>query len=131
MTGGRTPDSLPSGANATFQTLAAQLHMWECREGRQLIYELSAKHRNCLLLNYAIQRILHAGHENEVASVGPSLASYFGVFHRLMANRLKEVAQADADRVDSLAAELKVRAYAMLVLSTDTPGSRAFLGWSP
>ncbi|KAK9909351.1 hypothetical protein WJX75_000889 [Coccomyxa subellipsoidea] len=77
------------------------------REGRQLIYELSAKHRNCLLLNYAIQRILHAGHENEVASVGPSLASYFGVFHRLMANRLKEVAQADADRVDSLAAELK------------------------
>ena len=81
----------------------------ECREGRQLIYELSAKHRNCLLLNYAIQKILQAGHEDEVASVGSSLASYFGVFHRLMANRLKEVAQADADRVDSLAAELKVR----------------------
>ncbi|EIE24527.1 hypothetical protein COCSUDRAFT_40900 [Coccomyxa subellipsoidea C-169] len=77
------------------------------REGRQLIYELSAKHRNCLLLNYAIQKILQAGHEDEVASVGSSLASYFGVFHRLMANRLKEVAQADADRVDSLAAELK------------------------
>ncbi len=81
----------------------------ECREGRQLIYELSAKHRNCLLLNYAIQKILQAGHEDEVASVGSSLASYFGVFHRLMANRLKEVAAADTDRVESLAAELKVR----------------------
>ncbi|BDA42837.1 Negative elongation factor D [Coccomyxa sp. Obi] len=77
------------------------------REGRQLIYELSAKHRNCLLLNYAIQKILQAGHEDEVASVGSSLASYFGVFHRLMANRLKEVAAADTDRVESLAAELK------------------------
>jgi hypothetical protein len=28
------------------------------RRGRQLIYELSAAHRNSLLLNYAIQRIL-------------------------------------------------------------------------
>jgi len=79
------------------------------REGRQLIYELSAKHRNCLLLNYAIQRILHAGHEDEVASVGSSLASYFGVFHRLMATRLKEVPQADPDRLQAVAAELKVR----------------------
>ena len=26
--------------------------------GRQLIYELSAKHKNCLLLNFAIQKIL-------------------------------------------------------------------------
>lgn len=86
-----------------------EIRRFECREGRQLIYELSAKHRNCLLLNYAIQKILQAGHEDEVASVGSSLASYFGVFHRLMANRLKEVAAADTDRVESLAAELKVR----------------------
>ena len=55
-----------------------------------------------------VQRILLAGHEDEVASVGTSLASYFGVFHRLMANRLKEVAQADEERVESLASELKV-----------------------
>ena len=78
------------------------------REGRQLIYDLSTQHRNCLLLNYAIQRILKAGHEDEVASVGSSLASYFGVFHRLMANRLKEVPQADGPRLEKLAAELKV-----------------------
>lgn len=29
--------------------------------GRQLIYQLSATHRSCLLLNFAIQKILYAG----------------------------------------------------------------------
>lgn len=80
-----------------------------CRAGRQLIYQLSAHHRNSLLLNFAIQKILRAGHEDEVASVGASLASYFGVFHRLMTNRLKEVPTADAARLRALTAELKVR----------------------
>ena len=75
------------------------------------MYELSARHRNCLLLNYAIQRILKAGHEDEVAGVGSSLASYFGVFHRLLANRLKEVPQASPERLDALAAELKASAH--------------------
>lgn len=32
--------------------------------GRQLIYDLSAKHRGCLMLNYAIQKILYAGRES-------------------------------------------------------------------
>ena len=44
-----------------------------------------------------------------MAGVGSSLASYFGVFHRLMANRLKEVPHADGARLEALAAELKVR----------------------
>ena len=33
--------------------------------------------------------MLRAGHEGEVAGVGASLASSFGVFHRLLANRLR------------------------------------------
>ena len=37
-----------------------------CREGRQLVYDLSATHRSSLLLNYAMQKILRAGHEEEV-----------------------------------------------------------------
>lgn len=78
------------------------------REGRQLIYQLSAQHKNSLLLNFAIQKILRAGHEDEVASVGSSLASYFGVFHRLMTNRLKEVPTANPARLQALVAELKV-----------------------
>jgi TH1 protein len=30
-------------------------------EGRQLIYQLSSEHRNCLLLSFAIQKILYQG----------------------------------------------------------------------
>ena len=29
--------------------------------GRQLYYQLTSDHRNCLLLNYAVQKILNAG----------------------------------------------------------------------
>lgn len=47
-----------------------------------------------------------AGHEDEVASVGSSLAGYFGVFHRLMASRLKEVPMAGAARLAAIAEEL-------------------------
>ena len=72
------------------------------------MYELSAAHRGCLLLNYAIQKVLRAGHEGEVAGVGASLASYFGVFHRLLANRLRAVPAAAAPRLAALAAELQV-----------------------
>ena len=60
------------------------------------------------MLNYAIQRILQAGHEDEVANLGSSLASYFSVFHRLLTNRLKQVPQADVALLQSLTAELKV-----------------------
>lgn len=60
--------------------------------GRKLIYELSATHRNCLLLDYGIQRILKMGHSDEVAQVGSSLASYFSVFHRLLTTRLRAMA---------------------------------------
>ena len=43
-----------------------------------------------------------------MANLGSSLASYFSVFHRLLTNRLKQVPQADAALLQSLAAELKV-----------------------
>ncbi|RMZ53126.1 hypothetical protein APUTEX25_005115 [Auxenochlorella protothecoides] len=56
-------------------------------DGRQLIYDLSGRYANSLLLNFAIQKILQQpGREAEVAAVGPRLGSYFGVFHRLMQN---------------------------------------------
>eukprot|EP00208_Stichococcus_sp_RCC1054_P007334 CAMPEP_0206143588 /NCGR_PEP_ID=MMETSP1473-20131121/21097_1 /ASSEMBLY_ACC=CAM_ASM_001109 /TAXON_ID=1461547 /ORGANISM="Stichococcus sp, Strain RCC1054" /LENGTH=254 /DNA_ID=CAMNT_0053539063 /DNA_START=124 /DNA_END=885 /DNA_ORIENTATION=+ len=76
--------------------------------GRQLIYQLSATHRSCLVLNFAIQKILRAGFEDEVASVGSSLAGYFGVFHRLMASRLKQVPTARSmERLQAIASELQ------------------------
>ena len=72
------------------------------------MYDLSARHRGSLLLNYAMQKILRAGHEEEVAEVGPSLASYFGVFHRLMATRLREAVGADVPQLQRIAQDLKV-----------------------
>ena len=45
----------------------------------------------------------------QVAGVGPSLASYFGVFHRLMATRLKEAIGASPAQLQRIANELKAR----------------------
>ncbi|GLC69877.1 hypothetical protein PLESTF_000890600 [Pleodorina starrii] len=56
--------------------------------GRKLIYELSAAHRNSLLLNFAIQKIMKMGYQDEVAAAGSGLASYFSVFHKLLENKV-------------------------------------------
>ncbi|GFR40932.1 hypothetical protein Agub_g1588, partial [Astrephomene gubernaculifera] len=56
--------------------------------GRKLVYELSAAHRNSLLLNFAIQKIMKMGYQEEVAAAGSGLASYFSVFHKLLANKV-------------------------------------------
>lgn len=46
------------------------------RRGRQLIYELSATHRNSLLLNYAIQKILkEVGAEGDLPNHLPNQMS--------------------------------------------------------
>jgi negative elongation factor C/D len=67
-------------------------------DGRKLVYSLSARHKNCLLLGFAIQKILlQPGREAEVAAVGASLVSHFGVFHRLLAAKLRELAAADSE----------------------------------
>lgn len=100
--------SLPASQNTDCLVESSGSGNLLCREGRQLIYALSAKHHNCLLLNYAIQKILRQGHEDEVASIGSSLASYFGVFHRLLANRLGEVPSANIGRLRQISTELRV-----------------------
>ncbi|PRW60315.1 Negative elongation factor D [Chlorella sorokiniana] len=78
-------------------------------EGRQLVYELAGRYKNSLLLNFAIHKILmQPGREKEVAAVGGSLAGYFGVFHRLMAAKLREAAAAADERaLETLARGLK------------------------
>lgn len=78
----------------------------ESRAGRELIYTLSARYKNCQLLKYAMQRILLDGHHDEVAGVGSRLAGYFEVFHNLMAKRLEEMLQADDNRMAALTKEL-------------------------
>lgn len=79
------------------------------REGRQLVYELSAKH-HCALLSYAIQQIMKQGHETEVASVGAPLAAYFMVFHTILATRLRSIPSATPASLEGTARDLKVMA---------------------
>lgn len=78
------------------------------RSGRELIYTLSARYKNCQLLKYAMQRILMAGHDEEVAAVGSRLAGYFEVFHNLMVKRLEEMLHASEERMPALSKELMV-----------------------
>lgn len=80
-------------------------------DGRQLIYDLSGRYANSLLLNFAIQKILQQpGREAEVAAVGPRLGSYFGVFHRLMVTRLSAALASTSEReLDKLSAEIQAR----------------------
>ena len=78
------------------------------RSGRELIYTLSARYKNCQLLKYAMQRILMAGHDEEVAAVGSRLAGYFEVFHNLMVKRLQEMLHASEERMPALTKELMV-----------------------
>ena len=37
--------------------------------GRQLIYDLSGVHKNSLMLNFAVQKILADGHDQEVIKI--------------------------------------------------------------
>ena len=83
------------------------------RAGRELIYTLSARYKNCQLLKYAMQRILMAGHDDEVASVGSRLAGYFEVFYNLMVKRLEEMLHGDDARMQVLSKELMVRAVGL------------------
>lgn len=78
------------------------------REGRGIIYTLSAKYQNSLLLNFAMQKILmQPGRDVEAAAVGASLVGYFGVYHRLLAVRLKQAAAArDEVTLQQLSKEL-------------------------
>ena len=64
-------------------------------DGRALIYELSSRYQNSLLLNFAMQKIImQPGRDAEAAASGVSLVGYFGVYHRLLGVRLRQAAAA-------------------------------------
>eukprot|EP01132_Coremiostelium_polycephalum_P007548 gene7548-9280_t len=54
---------------------------------RSLIYQLSENHKNCLMLNFAIQRISDAGYQNEIASLSTA-STYFSVFNKVLLDSL-------------------------------------------
>ena len=58
--------------------------------GRSLVYELFETHRNCVLLNFAVQKVWKDGHTAEVASVS-SAAAIFTVFQPVAGNSSSEL----------------------------------------
>ncbi|KAK9864357.1 hypothetical protein WJX84_002228 [Apatococcus fuscideae] len=101
------PEKLDSVLRSKEHTPAWVGGLTSDRIGRQLIYDLSGVHRNSLMLNFAVQKILADGHDQEVASIGSNLAGYFGVYHRTVATRLKKAVGATVKELEALTSELK------------------------
>ncbi|KAL6062165.1 putative Endonuclease III [Balamuthia mandrillaris] len=70
--------------------------MIEHHEWREMLYQLSEIHPNCLMLNFAIQRISDAGHQTEIASL-TTASTNFGVFNRVLMHSLEEILQLNED----------------------------------
>eukprot|EP01087_Luapelamoeba_hula_P004055 TRINITY_DN14016_c0_g1_i1.p2 TRINITY_DN14016_c0_g1~~TRINITY_DN14016_c0_g1_i1.p2 ORF type:complete len:354 (+),score=50.04 TRINITY_DN14016_c0_g1_i1:101-1063(+) len=64
--------------------------MIEHYEWRSLIYQLSEVHPNCLMLNFAIQRISDAGHQTEIASLATA-STNFSVFNKVLMHALRQM----------------------------------------
>eukprot|EP01104_Vermistella_antarctica_P012485 TRINITY_DN3629_c0_g1_i1.p1 TRINITY_DN3629_c0_g1~~TRINITY_DN3629_c0_g1_i1.p1 ORF type:complete len:733 (+),score=159.04 TRINITY_DN3629_c0_g1_i1:142-2340(+) len=94
----------PRVADSTFggsQGVPAWLtHMIESPEWRPVLYRLSEKHRDCLMLNYAIQKISEAGHQGEIGSLVIA-STYFGVFNRVLRNALRRATLCDDTELTS------------------------------
>ncbi|KAL0488352.1 negative elongation factor C/D [Acrasis kona] len=71
-------------------------------EWRTLIYQLSEQHKNCLILNFAIQKISESAHHHEIASV-TSASSSFRVFHRILTDSIEKLSKLDADTLQESA----------------------------
>ncbi|RUP47541.1 TH1 protein-domain-containing protein [Jimgerdemannia flammicorona] len=61
---------------------------------RQVIYELSEKYQQCLLLNFAIQKISDAGHQGEIAKIAAA-AVYINVFNGVLKDSLEHIREED------------------------------------
>ena len=58
--------------------------------GRGVLFSLAEKHPDCLLITVAIQHAWQHGHADEVKALGPAAASYFSVFHELLADHFRD-----------------------------------------
>ncbi|KAF2071809.1 hypothetical protein CYY_006870 [Polysphondylium violaceum] len=73
---------------------------------RSLIYQLSEEHKNCLMLNFAIQRISDAGYQNEIASLSTA-STYFSVFNKVLLDSLSHLITLDEITITNSIDEFK------------------------
>ena len=67
--------------------------------GRNVLFTLAEKHPNCLLIQVAIQHAWQHGHQDEVKALGPAAASYFSIFHQLLADHFRDLISAGEVRL--------------------------------
>ncbi|EFA75412.1 TH1 family protein [Heterostelium album PN500] len=73
---------------------------------RSLIYQLSEIHKNCLMLNFAIQKISDAGYQNEIASLSTA-STYFSVFNKVLLDSLIQLIKLDEIELQESISEFK------------------------
>lgn len=71
-----------------------------------MIYDLSEKNRDCLLLNFGIQQISIAGHDDEIASL-KSASTYFNIFNKVLVNSLSKMMDQDENTIDQYLNDFK------------------------
>jgi len=90
----------PRKADTIFQAHGASPtwleQLLEEAKWRQLIYALSEKHKNCLLLNFSIQRISRAGFYHEIAALATA-STYFDVFSHVATDSLQHLLTAESE----------------------------------
>jgi len=64
---------------------------------RAVLFALAEAHPNCLLITIAIQHAWQHGHADEVRALGPAAASYFSIFHELLAYHFRSLIDAGDD----------------------------------
>lgn len=86
-------------------------------DGRKLIYDLSHRYDDCLLLSFAIKSIVvQPGLEEEVARQGVDLSRYFEVFHRILMVRLRSITMSnDLDEIEKISGLIQHSARSSLI----------------
>ena len=86
-------------------------------DGRKLIYDLSHRYDDCLLLSFAIKSIIvQKGLEEEVARQSVDLSRYFEVFHRILMVRLRSIAMSnDLNEIENLSSLIQHSARSSLI----------------
>ena len=111
------------GGKRTWVTELIQYPEW-----RQLIYELSEEHPSSVLLNYIIQLIADAGHQQEIANIS-SIANNLGIFSTVFTDFVK-AAMSNPEEYDANVAKVAAMAsasqhtflYCQLLLHSITEG---------
>jgi hypothetical protein len=82
--------------------------LMETPRGRSLLYALAEQHRTCSTLGLAISLAWQKGYEDEVAGLGPAVASSFDIFHGVLRRQLDRILSAGEGAArDSAVAELR------------------------